>query len=123
MLNLLPCLMHFPLTAYSRLFGVIDDDENKISCDDALIHSEDPPHSSFTNEKPALCLDHKKKEISLGDNTATLDATIDPTIGQTVDTTIDLNICNPVAVNPILDLTVLTILTVLIYVFAILYYF
>ena len=114
--------MHFPLTAYSRLFGVYDDDgdENKISCDDALIHSEDPPHSSFTYGTPALCLDHQKKEISLGDNTAPLDATI---IGQTVETTIDLNICNPVAVNPILDLTVLTILTVLIYVSAILYYF
>ena len=76
---------------------MIGGDEKKISCDDALIHSEDPPHSFFTNEEPALCLDHKEKEISFGDNTATLEASIDPTIGQTVDTTIDLNICNPVS--------------------------
>ena len=76
---------------------MIGGDEKKISCDDALIHSEDPPHSFFTNEEPALCLDHKEKEISFGDNTATLEASIDPTIGQTVDTTINLNICNPVS--------------------------
>ena len=82
---------------------MIGGDEKKISFDDALIHSEDPPHSFFTNEEPALCLDHKEKEISFGDNTATLEASIDPTIGQTVDTTINLNICNPV--SPITHLT------------------